>query len=141
MMKNNRTSQRTNKKISDAGVLTGIAQFQTTPGSRALLLSGLSTLSFQSSFTSFGGQTRIATAKEAIIAKTKAVFHPSVALMKASETNKAITNAWNKFIDALEINRLRLFVQKIPSSIRNNLTQHKTFVNNYLECLVETVKK
>ncbi|MFZ5800938.1 MAG: hypothetical protein ACOY3D_06155, partial [Candidatus Omnitrophota bacterium] len=115
------------------GVSDGIAQPQTTLTQPPLLRLKLSGQSSQFSLEDLsGGQTITPTVIESNIAKIKAAFQGAVAFINASETNRAIISAWNKFIAALDINARRLSVQKAISFIKNKLTQSNGSVNSYL---------
>ena len=93
--------------------------------------------SYQSSSEFTLGHTTIAPAKESNIVKTKAIFQGNIALRNASEIKRAITNAWNKFINAFAIKRLREFVQNSFSSIELTLTWVKNIVKINLSRLVK----
>ena len=101
--------------ISDAGALRGSGRYQTMRESPILGHSGLLGLSSHSPSEFSFGQIRTAPIKDSIMVTMKAIFQEIFALRKASEINKAITKAWNKFISAFAIKRLRLTVQNILS--------------------------
>jgi radical SAM superfamily enzyme YgiQ (UPF0313 family) len=92
---------------------SGIVRSLTRQGLQGLSRLKLVVQPYQSSSGFSFGQTTTAPIKERIVVKIKAVLQDNVAFRKASEINSAITNAWNRFIKAFAIKRLRLSVQNI----------------------------
>jgi len=109
-----KTFQSPLNKISDGSALDEIAQLRTKPQlSKKLRLKLRDSTYYSSSLESFSGQSQTLSARLAPIANKNAIFQNKVALRNASDTKNAITNAWNRFMHAFEISRLRLFVQII----------------------------
>ncbi|MFZ2937373.1 MAG: hypothetical protein WA066_01545, partial [Candidatus Omnitrophota bacterium] len=128
-----KSARAPNRKINEhVYVLCDIVQSPAKQVLPELLRLRLVKRSFQSASPLSFGHTKIAPITERIVVKIKATLHGMVALKNASEINKAIINAWNKFINAFAIKRLRLSVQKIFSSIKNTLSYTDNIVKDKL---------